>query len=203
MQFFFYPIPAYACIPQHLITHHHSSPGRLIIHHSLYDRTPLQMPPKFHRILRSQSRGSQQYRYSQYRYSRVPQIPDESHPVKIPSRYGAEYRYTPSCPEIPIHQDSGNREYWDPWIRITTGTIARRISSQIGLTDLVCAAGIRRISGSEILPAGSRNQQHAVPVLILDSCTAVILYKNLSNPFNFIRLSSFTKLNIEINHFQT
>jgi hypothetical protein len=44
------------------------------------------------------------------------------------------------------------------------------------------------------------NQQQVVPVL---SCTAVVPYKILSNPLNFIRRSSFTKLNIEINHLQT
>ena len=44
------------------------------------------------------------------------------------------------------------------------------------------------------------NQQQVVPLL---SCTAVVPYKILSNPLNFIRRSSFTKLNIEINHLQT
>ena len=101
--------------------------------------------------------------------------------------------------------------YWNPWIRITTTGIASRIlgSHPKSVWPIWSAAGIRRISRSEILP-GSPNQQRSRQfqfsvwtVVLFRNYTAVILYKKLSNPFNFIRRSSFTKLNIEINHLQT
>ena len=63
---------------------------------------------------------------------------------------------------------------------------------------LICcsAAGISRHLKQHI--AGSSSSQ-----LYSSRSPAVVLYKIFSNPFSFIRRSSFMKLNIEIKHLQT
>jgi hypothetical protein len=76
----------------------------------------------------------------------------------------------------------------------------RILESQIGvLTDLLlCGWDLSTSEAAYTAVAGSSSSQ-----LYSSSRSPVVLYKIFSNPFSFIRRSSFMKLNIEINHLQT
>ena len=74
------------------------------------------------------------------------------------------------------------------------------LESQIGvLTDLLlCGWDLSTSEAAYTAVAGSSSSQ-----LYSSSRSPVVLYKIFSNPFSFIRRSSFMKLNIEIKHLQT
>ena len=75
----------------------------------------------------------------------------------------------------------------------------RILVSQIGvLTDLLlCGWDLSTSQAAYTAVAGSSSSQ------LYSSRSPVVLYKIFSNPFSFIRRSSFMKLNIEIKHLQT
>ena len=74
----------------------------------------------------------------------------------------------------------------------------------IGTSDsAVGIPGIPGISRSVPISWDLQTSSRKFQFSLVQQSTPVVLYKILSNPFSFIRRSSFMKLNIEINHLQT
>ena len=101
--------------------------------------------------------------------------------------------------DIHIQQNIVMESGWIPG-SLGSQTDFRILESQIGvLTDLLlCGWDLSTSEAAYTAVAGSSSSQ-----LYSSSRSPVVLYKIFSNPFSFIRRSSFMKLNIEINHLQT